>query len=87
MLASLRSYETDIVKAVTVLTIDKHSGCEAAQVRLNVREDDEVDDEECGVEYEIGAADQDGAGPDAQLETRHHFHSLLSHSPHQNDHS
>ena len=38
---------------------------------LGVREEDEVDDEEGGVEHEEGAADQHAARPHTQLETRH----------------
>ena len=33
--------------------------CDLLEVGLGVREEDEVDDEEGGVEDEVGAADQD----------------------------
>ena len=44
------------------------------QVSFNVGDDDEVDDEEGGVEHEVGAADQHRAGPHTQLQTRDHGH-------------
>ena len=44
------------------------------QVGVNVGDDDEVDDEEGGVEHEVGAADQHRAGPHTQLQTRDHGH-------------
>lgn len=41
------------------------------EVGLSVGEEDEVDDEEGGVEYKVGAGDQDGAGAGAKLEACH----------------
>ena len=54
---------------------DVHTGTDGGylgQVGGGVREDDEVDDEEGGVEDQVGAADEDGAGPDTELNTAHH---------------
>ena len=45
--------------------------CDLLEVGLGVREEDEVDHEEGGVEHEVGAADQHAARPHTQLETRH----------------
>ena len=45
--------------------------CDLLEVGLGVGEEDEVDDEEGGVEHEVGAADQHAARPHTQLETRH----------------
>ena len=42
-----------------------------------VGDDDEVDDEEGGVEHEVGAADQHRAGPHTQLQTRDHGHPKI----------
>ena len=41
------------------------------QVGLRVGQEDEVDHEEGGVEHQVGAGDQDGAGAGAELETCH----------------
>ena len=55
--------------SIILVTVD--IGGNLLEVGLCVSEDDEVDDEEGGMEHEVGAADQHGAGPHAQLETAH----------------
>ena len=42
-----------------LLFINRHKRCDLSQMRLRVGEDDEVDDEEGGVEDQVGAADED----------------------------
>ena len=41
------------------------------QVGISVGQEDEVDDEEGGVEHKVGAGDEDSAGAGAELETCH----------------
>ena len=41
------------------------------EVGLSVGQEDEVDDEEGGVEHKVGAGDEDSAGAGAELETCH----------------
>ena len=49
------------------------------EVGLGVGEEDEVDDEEGGVEHEVGAGYEHCAGAGTQLETRHvHLYILKS---------
>ena len=45
--------------------------CDLLEVGLGVGEEDEVDDQEGGVEDEVGAGYEDCAGPGAELETGH----------------
>ena len=48
-----------------------------SEVGGGVWEDDEVDHQEGGMEDEVEAADEDGAGPDTELDTAHHRKLLL----------
>ena len=48
----------DILYFLFIIYI-RHKCCNLSKVRFRVSEDDEVDDEEGGVEDQVGAADED----------------------------